>query len=248
MKKHVVPPPDVCPYRDFQEALKRLKAAMTDRQGYALLLGESGTGKTTLLRALAAALDRRNFQVLYLSSGRLSRRGLLSVLIDVFRLPWNLSDPQAHRHIVEKLHEIPTRLVFLLDEAQLMRDDPLAEIRLLAEADIEGAPLFSVVLSAQPQFKERLATPSFSAFWRRISPRVTLTGLVRDEVAPFLTHAMGKDVAARFSPDALSALFKQARGLPAQLLTFVAVCLRGRSQGVITAEMVIAALDDPDVA
>lgn len=170
----------------------------------------------------------------------------MTVLMDLLHLPRFLSHSEANRQIVQRLHEIPTRVVFLLDEAQIMRDDPLQEMRLLAEADLDGAPLFSVVFSALPEFKERLAAPKFFPLWRRISPRVTLTGLVRDEVAPFLTHAMGKDLAARFSPEALGALFEQARGLPAQILSFATGCLRGRTQGLITPEMVSATLDDLD--
>jgi type II secretory pathway predicted ATPase ExeA len=246
MKRRSEPPTEPYPYRDFQVALKRLKAAMTHNHGYALLLGESGTGKTALLRALAAAIDRRLFQPVYLSQGHLSPRGLLSVLLDLFHLSPYLTNAEANRQVLQRLRESPTRLVFLMDEAHLMRDESLQEVRLLAEADLEGPPLFSVVFTAMPDFKERLGAPKLFALWRRLSPRLTLTGLVRDEVAPFLAHVLGKNSVARFSPEALGTIFEQARGLPAQLQAFAAEAMRARPQGMITPDMLTGGFEGMD--
>ncbi len=101
-----------------------------------------------------------------------------------------------------------------MDDAQLIREDTLHEIRLLAEANLQGPPLLGVVLSALPELKDRLLAPQLFSLWRRISPRVTLTGLLREEVAPFLAHLLGKEAAARFTPEALAMIFERARGVP----------------------------------
>jgi type II secretory pathway predicted ATPase ExeA len=230
-------------YRDFQEALRRLKAALTRGPSYALLLGESGTGKTSLLRTLKAALDRRRFQILYLCHGRPSPTGLTRVLADALHLPLRRSRAETSRLLVQTLRDLPTRLLLWIDEAQLIHEDTLHEIRLLAEADLDGPPLFSVVLAALPDLRDRLLAPQLFPLWRRIGARVVLTGLVREEVAPFLAHALGKEPAGRFSPEALAALFEQARGVPAVLRTFADDCLKSRLQGQINAEAVAEALD-----
>jgi type II secretory pathway predicted ATPase ExeA len=207
------------------------------------LTGESGTGKTTLLRALKAALDRRRFQVLYLCHGRPSPTGLTRVLADALHLPLRRSRAETSRLLVQTLRDLPTRLLLWIDEAQLIHEDTLHELRLMAEADLDGPPLFSVTLAALPDLKDRLLAPQMFPLWRRITARVTLTGLVREEVVSFVAHALGKDAAARFSPDALAAIFEQARAIPAIVKTYADACLKLRTQGPITAEDVAKALD-----
>ncbi len=233
-------------YRDFSEALKRLKAALTRAPGYTLLLGESGTGKTTLLRTLETALDRRRFQVLYLCHGRPSPTGLSRVLAGTLHLPVRRSGAETSRSLAQTLRDLPTRLLVWVDEAQLLGEDTLHELRLLAEADLNGPPLFGVVLSALPELKERLLAPRLFPLWRRIATRVTLTGLVREEVAPFLAHVAGKEAAARFTVDALSALFEQGRGVPALVHAYAAECVRVCAPGPITPEGVAEALEGLD--
>jgi len=230
-------------YEDFQEALHTLNEALVQGPAYALLLGDSGSGKTTLLRTLAASLDRRRFHVLYLCHGQPSPSGLARVLAEALHLPLRRTRAETSRLLVQTLRNLPTRLLFFIDEAQLIRDDTLHEIRLLAEADLEGPPLFSVVLSALPELKDQLLAPQLFPLWRRIRPKLTITGLRRSELEGFLDHSIGKNTTAHFESQALDAIFEQGRGTPALLVAFTASCLKAHPQGTIRAEQVAAVLD-----
>ena len=230
-------------YQDFKEAFISLKSALTQGVSYALLLGESGTGKTTLLRALNAKLARRRFHILYLCHGQPSPSGLARVLAEALHLPLRRTRAETSRLLVQTLRNLPTRLLFWIDEAQMIRDDTLHEIRLLSEADLEGPPLFSVLLSALPDLKDRLLVPHLFPLWRRITTRVSLTGLLREELRPFLIHSFSQQPVERFSDDALSIIFEQARGIPALIQSFAAHCLKICPQEKITTDLVAEALD-----
>jgi len=230
-------------YEDFREALDSLSGALTRAPAYALLLGDSGSGKTTLLRTLAASLDRRRFQILYLCHGQPSPSGLARVLAEALHLPLRRTRAETSRLLVQTLRNLPTRLLFFIDEAQLIRDDTLHEIRLLAEADLDGPPLFSVVLSALPELKDQLLAPQLFPLWRRIRPKVTLTGLRRSELEPFLAHSIDSDVAARFDSHALDAIFEQGRGTPALLAAFADAALTACPDRVISQEQVAEVLE-----
>lgn len=243
MKKSIKSIPEAFLYRDFHEACQSLKGALTRGPTYALLLGESGTGKTTLLRTLANQLDRQRFQILYLCHGQPSPSGLARILAETLHLPLRRTRAETSRLLVQTLKNLPTRLLFWIDEAQLIRDDTLHEIRLLSEADLDGPPLFSVVLSALPDLKDRLLAPHLFPLWRRISCRLKLTGLIREELIPFLTHHLSKEAVSRLTEEALSTLFEQARGVPALLLSYTSQCLKTKPQGEITADSVATALD-----
>jgi type II secretory pathway predicted ATPase ExeA len=230
-------------YQDFQQAIGALKTALVRAPAYALVLGESGSGKTTLLRTVAAQLDHRRFHILYLSHGQPSPSGLVRLLAETFHLPLRRTRAETSRLLVQTLRNLPARLLLSIDEAQPLCDDTLHEIRLLAEADLDATPLFSVLLSGLPELKERLLAPHLFPLWRRLRPRVCLTGLRREELAPFLVHRLGKDAAARFEPHALDVLFEQARGLPALIHDGAEDCLEAHPKGPIGASHVIDALD-----
>lgn len=231
-------------YKDFSHATSAISAALTDHHSYILLLGESGCGKTTLLRHLQHSLDKHAYSILYLCHGRPSPSGLARVLADALHLPLHRTRAETSRLLVSTLKNLPTHLLFWIDEAQLIHDDTLHELRLLSEADLDGPPLFSVILSALPSLKERLLAPDLFPLWRRISIRVHLRGLQNEEVAPFVNHCLGKGTAERFSPEALSVLFEKARGIPAIVKTYCAQCLRGIAPSTkITKQMADQTLD-----
>ena len=231
------------PYEDFQQGLSTLKSALARTAAYALVTGESGSGKTTLLRCLAAQLDRRRFHILYLSHGQPSPSSFVRLLAESFHLPARRTRAETSRLLVQTLRNQPTRLLLSIDEAQPLADETLQEIRLLAEADPDSPPLFSVVLCGLPPLRERLLAPHLFPFWRRLRPRVCLTGLRREELSAFLAHHLGKDGPARFDPLALDVLFEQARGLPALIRDRAEDCLKAYPKGTLSAPQVAETLD-----
>lgn len=230
-------------YADFKMAFSELKSAIIQKSPYVLLLGDSGLGKTTLLRLLANQLDRSRFHVLYLCHGQPSPSGLARVLAAALHLPLSRTRAETSRMLVQTLKNLPTRLLFWIDEAQLIRDDTLHEIRLLAESDLDGPPVFSVVLAALPELKDRLLAPHLFPLWRRIHPRLSMTGLIREEVGDFLKHQLYKQSISRFSEDALTVIFEQARGIPALLTSYASFCLKAHANGQISSDLVINLLD-----
>jgi len=212
-------------YHDFQRATNILLSAVRRHNPYILLLGDSGSGKTTLLRHLQTKLDKQSFTVLYLCHGRPSPSALARVLADALHLPIRKTRAETSRLLLATLKNLPAKLLLWIDEAQLIHDDTLHELRLLSEADLDGPPLFCVILSALPQLKERLLAPDLFPLYRRIGARIRLQGLLHEEITPFINHVLGKTTSGRFSTEALDVIFEQARAVPAIVKSQVEFCL-----------------------
>jgi general secretion pathway protein A len=217
---------DPFPYRDFQTALSLLESSLEGpgESPYALLSGESGSGKTTLLRTLSRGIDRSRFQILYLVHGRPSPSALARVLAQALHLPMQSTRAETSRLLFQSLRHLPARLLLWIDESHMISEDALQEIRLLAEADLEGPPLFSVILSGLPSLKDKLLGPELFPLWRRVSVKASLGGLMREEVEPFLAHRFGPKEAHRFTPEACLALLEHSRGLPALVIQLARAC------------------------
>lgn len=245
-----VPPLKTIPapflYKDFRNAAEDLLDALRRHEPYMLLVGESGSGKTTLLRYVQRKLDKRDYSVLYLCHGRPSPSALARVLADALHLPIRRTRAETSRMLLSTLKELPSKLLFWIDEAQLIHDDTLHELRLLSEADLSGPPLFCVILSTLPQLRERLRAPDLFPLYRRITTRIVLRGLQHEELGAFIDHALGHHTAQRFSKEALSVIFEQGRALPALIKSHVAYCLRASrdAKGVIDKQTVIEQLNE----
>jgi len=217
----LTPPNNPFLFQDFSEALERLETALKKGPCYALLVGESGIGKTTLLRSLYSKLDPRKYHIIYLCHGRPSPSALARVLAHTLHLPLKYTRAETSRLLLQTLRALPTKLLFWIDEAQMMPDDTLHEIRLLAEADLEGPPLFSVILSGLPLLKEKLQNPTLFPLWRRINPKAVINGLLRHELPAYIEHRFNQKIAAQFPEETLLMLFEHSRGIPAVVDLFV---------------------------
>jgi general secretion pathway protein A len=219
------------PYADFSRATEALKNALEKGPFYGLLTGASGTGKTSLLRHVAGALDRHRVQVLYVAQVRLSPSSLGRLLAQALHVGAKRTHAETLRALAQVIRDLPQRLAVLLDEAQRLSIDAIEELRLLAESELDRGPLFAVVLAGPPEVRERLEAPELFALKRRLSVKVELTGLRADECRPFLARRLEPRALERLSPEALALLFERGRGVPALVESYAEVALEHARDG-----------------
>lgn len=236
-------------FQDFTRAAGVVERATCDGiDRYVLVTGETGSGKSSLMAELRRRLDRSRYRIAYFSqTNHLGAMGLVRVLARILHLPTRRTHPETFREIVRFLDEEPQQLLLWFDDAQQLPQETLTETRALVENQIGGLSKISVLLVGLPELRERLqAIPSL---WRRIVIREEITGLVADEIKPFLAHHFKAIDVDRFEAESLRLLFEHGRGLPGQILPmFRTVVARSKAKGRIDPQGVEEILADWNLA
>ncbi len=220
--------PTPYPFEDFLRAKQRLQRALLEHhEPFVLLTGETGTGKTALLRELRAQIDRTRYRVVYFAQARkLGAVGLIKVLAEGLRVRPSLCHALALERVLRALAEEPRTLLLWLDEAHELPEETLAEARALTESTLEHAGPLQVLLIGLPKLRAQLQADP--ALWRRIVVREEITGLLFDELNAFLDHHFAAP--HRLCEQGLSTLFERANGVPGLLLPMYRTLLaRARS-------------------
>ena len=195
--------------------LERLRFALS-RDTIALLVAESGCGKSTTLGLFAKSLDAGSYHVLSTSLTTVAPFGLISHLGALSGLrPCRFKGDTAAAFIAH-LRGLPKRAVLLIDEAHLLPDASLEDLRLLTAGDFDRRSPFALVLVGQPLLRERLNEPQHYSLAQRLGVRIRLRPLSEVETPAFLERHL-KAAGARknlFEPDAIAAVFQHTRGVP----------------------------------
>ncbi len=209
-----------------EEALSNLEYGITARKGITLLLGEAGTGKTTLLRkALTLKVrpgDTSSEGWVYLNNPTLSRHEFFEVLTAGFGLGPGARSSKAQlllelQELLVDRHERGLVSALIVDEAQALPHHLLEELRLLANIESDTDKLLPLVLAGQPEFAERLNGPGLSQFKQRIALRCRLNPLTLRETAAYIAARLGLaggDPASIFTRDAVVAVHEASGGIP----------------------------------
>ena len=210
--------PNPFPFEDFRRAKQVLRTALIEHaEPFALLTGDTGSGKTALLRELRGELDRARYRVLYFSEARkLGAAGLVKVLAEHLRVRSSVCHAVNFERCLRALAQEPQRFWICLDEAHELPEETLAEARALTESGLESAHTVQILLVGLPKLRSELQ--AHPPLWRRVTVREELTGLRAEELAPFVDHHFSPEQRERLCETGLITLFERAKGLPGLLV------------------------------
>lgn len=204
----------------YREAISALQYGVADRRGFVALIGEVGTGKTTLLYNLLADLPP-GVEAAFVSYADQPFPGLLSLLLtdlsvahDATSEPAMLAALQAH---LLARQEKGGTVAFVIDEAQNVGDQTLERLRLLSNIETTQQKLLQIVLVGQPELQDRLRQRHLRQLNERISVRTQLRPLSMAEMRRYVAHRLGRvggDLDRICTPAARWLLLRRAGGIP----------------------------------
>jgi general secretion pathway protein A len=204
-----------------REALATLRVGLTSSLGITLLLGQAGTGKTTLLRAALQAEHHPGHRHVVLNHPTLTPHDFYDIVAGKLGLPHATGSKGRfllafERDLLQR-HEAGGLTALVIDEAQSLTHELFEEIRLLANIETEAARLVNVVLVGQPELADRLHDPALRPFRQRVILRCTLTPLDLESTASYIATRLqvaGAHAPDVFTKDAVSRIYEASHGFP----------------------------------
>jgi type II secretory pathway predicted ATPase ExeA len=204
-----------------REALSTLEYGLFAAKSVTVLIGEAGTGKTTLVGAALESERCRNVTTVHLANPTLTREEFAETLSHRFGL-----DRQTRRSKAAMLEELDSVLrerrdrgqitAIIIDEAQSLSDELLEEIRLLANIETPTEKLLPIVLVGQPELRDRLNQTGLRQLKQRVSLRCEIEPFTLHETAAYITQRAriaGGDAARMFTREAIQVIHERSRGI-----------------------------------
>lgn len=203
------------------EGLSTLQYGISSRLGIIVLLGEAGTGKTTVIRA-AVASQTAGARFVMMNNPLLSKSEFFQHVAQGFGLTDEAaaSKPRFLSELTQTLEDSARRdsqTALIVDEAHALPYEILEEIRLLANIETDDEKLLPVVLAGQPELSDRLNEPKLRQLKQRVALRCSLGALQIRETAAYIAgriRVAGGDAAHLFTPEAVALIHQCSQGLP----------------------------------
>ena len=201
----------------LEEILGRLEHA-ANRQLFAVVTGDCGTGKTTTIRCFKDSLDSAKYMVMYLADSKLTPRhfykGLLEQLGCEAKFYRGDAKRQLHREIelMRGIHHLQP--VVIVDEAHLLDKEMLEEVRFLLNFKMDAESLMTLILVGQSELWDRLQLQSYAAIRQRIDLQFKIPYLDRAQVGEYVKRHLAYAGAEHdiFSDSAVNEIFRFSSG------------------------------------
>lgn len=208
-------------YPHLEELHYYLAAAVSDG-AVAMLTGPVGAGKSTALRSFLATLDPVRHVVLYVGYTASDRAMFREIAGGLGLTPMHIKGDlvhQLHGAIEHAWMGKQRRTLLVVDDAHLLSDALLTELRQMLNFQMDSATPLGLILAGQPALSAKLKDKQHEALLQRTLIRYSLAGLSRPETTEYVAghmQAVGGDPAV-FTEDAVDLAYQQAKGIPREI-------------------------------
>jgi len=201
-----------------REAIEHLHYALIQKEGFVLLTGDIGTGKTTICRVLLEKYQKE-YKVAFVVNPMLSEEELLKYIVQDFGI---ISSGHTKKELIDDLNKflleqltLGISCILIIDEAQNLPLELLEQIRILSNLETEKEKLLQIILIGQAELNIKLS--QLEQLNQRISVRYYLKPLKYKEVTSYIYHRLtvaGASGGITFTKGAMKQIFKFSKGIP----------------------------------
>ena len=216
--------------RSHNKAMAYLHYGLKQAEGFIVITGPIGSGKTMVISQLLDQLTSTNVIAAQLQTSNIAPEELLDHILSAFRI-----EPEGEGrtgkleafedYLFDQLNR-GRRVLLIMDEAQNLPFETLEELRMLSNIDYDGTPLFQVFLVGQPEFRDLLQTQRLEQLRQRVIASYHLENLTAEETEEYILHRLavtGWREDPIFSTGGLKAIYEETGGRPRRINT---VCNR----------------------
>jgi general secretion pathway protein A len=230
-------------------AISHLVFGLSQQEGFIVITGEVGAGKTTLVEQIWSQLDRNTYVMARVVTTQVSGDDLLRLAMANFGLGDTHGLDKAtllrrFEQMVRTERQAGRRCLLVVDEVQNLSLAALEELRMLSNITVDGKASVQTILLGQPQFRPILASPDVEQLRQRVLASYHLGPLTDAETRLYIEHRLklvGWNVDPHWEDGAYTAVFRQTAGIPRRINTLCSrVLLFGMLEEThtITGEMV----------
>lgn len=205
------------------KAIAHLNYGLAQSEGFIVITGEVGAGKTTLVEWLRSQMDPAAFTIARVSTTQVSENDLFRLAMAGFGLTGELGKAallQRFQDVLRRHQATGRRCLLIVDEAQNLSFAALEELRMLSNLTVDGRTALQTVLLGQPQFRRLLASPDLDQLRQRVLTSYHLGPLSQAETRAYIEHrlhAVGWAGDPQWDDAAFEAVFTHTGGIPRRI-------------------------------
>jgi general secretion pathway protein A len=238
--------------RQHRRAMDYLVYGLHRNEGFIVITGEVGAGKTTLVRNLFSKLDPEKYLFAHLVSTQLDADNALRLVCSAFGIPItqvNKADLLTTiKAFFTDTYSAGKRCLLVVDEAQNLSMQAVEELRMLSNFQLDTHALLQTFLIGQPEFRHTLQSPKMTQLRQRVIAACHIGPLDSNETQYYIEHRLscaGWKDSPKFAPGAYSAIHKASGGIPRRINS---VCDRLLLSGFLSNKCDITEEDVLDIA
>jgi general secretion pathway protein A len=209
--------------KGHRRAMAYLVYGVHQGEGFMVITGEVGAGKTMLVRTLARQLESQNVVMAQVVSTQLEADDLVRMVAASFGLPTDSTKAALLTRLEQFLlttHRQGKRALLMVDEAQNLPPQSVEELRMLSNFTSGEKPLLQSFMLGQPEFRRILQSPHMEQLRQRVIASCHLGPMDGAETEAYITHRLqtvGWKNDPSFSEDAFDAIHQHTGGIPRRI-------------------------------